>query len=266
MNKGLIFDIRRFSVHDGPGIRTTVFFKGCPLTCCWCHNPEGQFSQPESFTRKIEFEDRIFEEEQTAGSWMSVEDVLEKILEDKVFYDESGGGVTFSGGEPLMQPEFLQEILRMSKTASLHTALDTCGYAEQEVVSGIMDLVDLFLFDIKLLNKELHMHYSGVPNHPILDNLELLCDKGKNIIIRFPVIPGITDTEDNICQLKNLLTLYNGHIHEIDLLPWHSFAKGKYSRFNKSNKMEEVPDLKVESLEGLKKELERTGLIVKIGG
>ena len=197
---------------------------------------------------------------------MTVEDVMEKILEDLVFYDESGGGVTFSGGEPLMQPEYLYDLLSACKTAGIHTSIDTCGYAEKEVVLRIAGLTDLFLLDLKLLDDALHREYTGVSNQCILDNLKILCEHHKQVILRFPVIPGITDTETNIRNLKKLMKDYSGQIHEIDLLPWHSLAKGKYSRLQKSNPMEHIPDLEPESLESLKQELGVTGYSVKIGG
>lgn len=265
MNKALIFDIRRFTVHDGPGIRTTVFFKGCPLSCWWCHNPESRDTCPEKSTKHIVLSGRKFEREETTGKWMTVEEVMHDILQDRIFYDESGGGVTFSGGEPMMQESFLYDLLRNCREQGIHTTLDTSGYATRASIENISPWVDLFLYDLKIINKELHIKYTGVPNGSILDNLEFLYRSGKNVILRFPVIPGITDTAENMSDMREFLS----HLRipgtpdlQISLLPFHSMAREKYRRFCKFNPMEGVPDLKKEDLLFLKAEFESIGLKV----
>jgi pyruvate formate lyase activating enzyme len=267
----LIFDIRRFSVHDGPGIRTTIFFKGCPLSCWWCHNPESRLKDPEVSMKSIKLDGKIYPHQEITGHEMTVLDVISEIEKDRVFYDESNGGVTLSGGEPMFQPEFLNELLKELKQQGYHVALDTCGFAEQSEFERILPFVDLFLFDIKLMDDVEHIKYTGVTNERILRNLQFLFEQKKNVIIRFPVIPGITNTPENISAIKSLLK--NSPVHqftnspiEIHLLPYHSIARNKYQRFRVSNKIENMKDLEKEELIPLKKELEKSGFSVKIGG
>jgi pyruvate formate lyase activating enzyme len=262
----LIFDIRRFTVHDGPGIRTTVFFKGCPMSCWWCHNPESQCFRTEEYNRPVILDNRTFLRNEIMGKWMTVEEVMTEIEKDRVFYDESQGGVTFSGGEPLLQDVFLEEMLDLSKEAGMLTTLDTSGYADETVFRRIMDKPDLFLFDIKLLDEEEHKKYTGVSNRDILANLNLLCERENNVTLRFPVVPGITDTPANIDALKDLLSKVKNSIREIDLLPFHSIAAGKYKKMNRVNKTGDLRDVTKNELEVLKKELEEPGVTVKIGG
>lgn len=266
MNKGLIFDIRRFTVHDGPGIRTTVFFKGCPLRCQWCHNPEGQVLDIEETTKTIVLENRTYRKKESTGRWMTNGQVIREIEKDRPFFDESHGGVTFSGGEPMMQIDFLGDLLNRTKAIGIHTVLDTSGYTSRVKFLSIIDKPDLFHYDIKLINNEDHQRYTGVSNLRILKNLNLLCEKGKNPILRFPVIPGITDTRKNIDGVKDLLIKLKDQVHEIDLLPYHGLAKSKYKRFNKPDKLKTTRDLKKEDLTWIKEELEECGVIVKVGG
>jgi pyruvate formate lyase activating enzyme len=268
VNKGLIFDIRRFSVHDGPGIRTTVFFKGCPLTCWWCHNPESQDFKSEQSIRKHLLSGEKFERSETTGRFMTVEEVVDEVVRDREFYEESGGGVTLSGGEPLMQEAFLLELLKALKKKNIHTVLDTCGHAGQKSIMLVSSLVDLFLYDLKVMDESLHVKYTGVSNRLILENLKTLVRSGKKIILRIPVIPGITDTPEN---LRLLMVFFDNlgpkeHIVEIDLLPYHAAAKEKYIKFNKRNKLPHLNTLTKDDLTSLKKELESAGIPVKVGG
>lgn len=239
--KGTIFNIQRFSLHDGPGIRTTVFLKGCPLRCIWCHNPE-------SFKKEIQ---AVFAEERCIGCGIckgvrdeltaencpsgaieiigrdiSVDELMTEIMKDKDYYNTSGGGVTFSGGEPLMQPEFLQAVLKECRKLGIHTAVDTCGYASKENFSAINSLTDLYLFDLKLVNDELHKTFTGVSNVLILENLKYLSRQNKRIFVRIPLIPGITDTEENINGIMEFLKQIK--FGQINLLSYHRFAKNKY--------------------------------------
>jgi len=267
--KGLIFEVRRFCVNDGPGIRTTVFFKGCPLSCWWCHNPESQDFKSETSIRNLILAGERFQRTEITGTFMSVDEVLKEIAQDQMFYDESGGGVTVSGGEPLMQGPFLSGLLKACKQKGIHTALDTSGYAAPGTFDSIADLPDLFLYDLKLMDSELHKHYTGVSNQSILRNLAALFKKKKNVILRVPIIPGITDTPENIRLMKDFIrSLTTGSMMqtEIHLLPYHSLAKEKYMRFCKQNKLEELPDLKKEDLIPLKAEFESIGGMVSIGG
>lgn len=284
MIKGLIFDIRRFTVHDGPGIRTTVFFKGCPLSCWWCHNPESQDFKSENSIRNLVLEGMKFKHTETTGNFMTVDEVMAEMERDRIFYEESGGGVTFSGGEPMMQESFLFALLQAAKSKGIHTALDTSGYANPKAMQHIAPLVDLFLYDLKIMDDALHRKYTGVSNKMILENLKFLYGSGKQVILRFPVIPGITDTPENIGQIKEFISTLKGHKvtesedhhftpsphHQlpllIHLLPYHSTAKEKYRRFCKTNQLEGVHDLSKEDLLPLVKEFEQLGLQVFTGG
>jgi pyruvate formate lyase activating enzyme len=230
---GTVFDIKRYAVHDGPGIRTTVFFKGCPLQCWWCHNPEGIDPAPQ---RILESGIGKIQRKRILGEEMTVNRVLREIEKETIFYDESGGGVTFSGGEPLMQPRFLAALARGCRELGIHTALDTCGHAPTALFDEIRADVDVFLYDLKLIDSGLHRKYTGVDNELILENLNRLDEWGEEVIIRFPVIPGITDTPENLRQMgAHLKTLRNRP--RIDLLPYHRMARGKYERLDMAYRM-----------------------------
>lgn len=229
--QGIIFDIKRFAIHDGPGIRTTVFFKGCPMKCPWCHNPESQKKCPERVTNNGKKE--------IIGEKRSVDEVIAEIEKEVVFYDESRGGVTFSGGEPLAQPRFLQALLKECRKRDIHTTLDTTGYVSPKTFKSIMDKVDMFLYDLKIMDDKKHIQCTGVSNRLVLENLKILSKKGKKVIIRFPVIPGITDTEENIKKVGTFVSSLK-NIEEIDLLPYHRIAEGKYLHLKKENKMKEM--------------------------
>jgi len=300
--KGTIFNIQRYCVHDGPGIRTTVFLKGCPLRCWWCHNPEGL--SPSRDLAYIEFrcircgtcvrvcprhaielkEGKIvFDRSRCVkcgicanycptsaltiiGREITVSELMNEILKDVLLYDYSGGGVTFSGGEPLYQPEFLKAAIIECKKHRIHVALDTSGYAPPELFDSIAKHVDLFLFDIKLVDEQDHIKYTGVSNKLILRNLKSLVEggRGKDIILRFPVIPGITDTEKNIKLIEKLLIELR-KIEEIDLLPYHDVSE-KYARLGMEYRMPVRKAPPRERLEYIKERFEALGLYVKIGG
>jgi pyruvate formate lyase activating enzyme len=270
--RGLIFDIRRFSIHDGPGIRTTVFFKGCPLRCLWCHNPESQSPYPELITQprrctlceeclQVCPNGAIFrdgdliltdrekcqlcqacartchaEARQITGQEMSTAQVVAEILRDIPFFEQSGGGVTFSGGEPLFQPEFLTRLLRECKEYEIHTALDTCGFAPFSILDGIRALVDLFLFDLKHLDNARHQELTGVPNQQILENLELLSRLGHQIYLRIPLIPGLNDDPVHLHALARYAADLPG-VLRVDLLPYHPTGLEKYTRLDKPTLM-----------------------------
>lgn len=234
----LIFDIRHYTIHDGPGIRTTVFFKGCPLRCWWCHNPESQEVNVEQVSVRKMLDGKRFERELAVGSWQSAGEVMKEIEKDAVFYEESGGGVTFSGGEPLMQAEALQELLSFCRDKGYHTTIDTCGHAEPVALQKVMELADLWLFDLKLMDDARHVEYTGVSNELALKNLETLTLAGKEIIIRFPLIPGITDGNDNLEAIVKLMVRLG--LKKIDILPYHSIARDKYRRIGKEFLLESV--------------------------
>jgi len=300
MKKGIIFDIEKYAIHDGPGIRTTIFFKGCPLRCWWCHNPEGQDSKPELIYRKnrcigcgecvkncsrvalslVAQHISINREKcdlcvkcsqicssdalSIVGKEMTVEEVIKEIEKDMIFYDESDGGVTFSGGEPLQQPSFLSALLDECKERDIHTAVDTCGYASNEIVDRIRGKVDLFLYDIKIMDDAKHRKYTGVSNKLILENFRRLAKNGSNLLVSFAIIPGVNDDEDNITRTANfILSLSN--VKNLSLLPYHRAGLEKYKNLNKSYRLDKIRPPSSQKIKLIKEKLEAFGLTVKIG-
>lgn len=253
-DKGIIFDIKKFAIHDGPGIRSTVFLKGCPLKCWWCHNPEGQALQPEEMQGRS-----------TVGREVTVKEVIEEVEKDEVFYNQSDGGVTFSGGEPLMQPEFLKQLLVECRKRGIHTVLDTSGYAPTQIFTSFIKLVDLFFYDLKIIDDTQHLFYTGVSNKLILDNLTELNKANKKTNIRFLVIPGITDTEENVKAMTGLISSLNS-VEEVNLLTYHKLAGEKYRKLGKKYRMGNVNTISLEGLEKVKKTFEQHGYKTTIGG
>jgi len=239
MADGIIFDIKRYAIHDGPGIRTTVFFKGCPLDCRWCHNPEGKKCEPETIVVRNRREGPGTgkkRKKETFGRKVTVEDLMTEFRKDAIFYDQSGGGVTFSGGEPMMQMEFLSVVLRACKSDGFSTALDTCGHVPAEDLERISGLVDLFLYDLKIIDDRRHVKYTGVSNSLILDNLVMLSQKGNKIILRIPLIPGITDTDANLMDILKFIESIKS-VNEISLLPYNKLGEDKLDKFGMKNKL-----------------------------
>jgi pyruvate formate lyase activating enzyme len=264
--KAMIFDIKRFAIHDGPGIRTTVFFKGCPLACWWCHNPEGQRPEPEVVLRKCTSGGVVVgTEPETIGEEITLGNLMHEIEKEAIFHDESGGGVTASGGEPLMQAEFLRAFLDACRERGIHTAVDTCGYAPRDVFNRIANGADLFLFDLKIIDERMHEEYTGTSSYLILKNLKTLSDWGRRTFIRFTVIPGITDTEDNVRDVMEIIS-YCNNVEEIDLLPFYNYGDEKYRRLNRENRMRGVVPPTNERMEELRARFDVLGKKVKIGG
>lgn len=248
--RGIVFNTRSFSVHDGPGIRQTIFFKGCPLKCLWCHNPESQAFGVETMQNNQKVGDKTFIQIQTVGYETTVKNVMQSIKADIPFFEESGGGVTLTGGEPLAQPEFAIELLRVCTAEGIHTAVDTCGHVPQNTIVQSMPFTNVYLFDLKLADSLKHKKYTGVGNELILKNLELLSSAGKTIIIRIPLVDGVTDTKENINDLKDIIANTKG-VSRIDLLPYHSLAKHKFSKQGKEyklNKMGNYPKRKAQEI------------------
>ena len=300
IKRGIIFDIKKFAIDDGPGIRTTIFFKGCLLRCWWCHNPEGQLSTPELMYRRTRCDScaecvRICPEEAIScplkrisinrdhcnlcgkccqvcptgalaitGKQVSLEEVLREIDKDSIFYDESEGGVTASGGEPLLQLDFLNTLLKECKDRNIRTAVDTCGYASHDAIDKISDRVDLFLYDIKTMDEKKHVKYTGVSNRPILENLKRLAENGSNIQVRFPIIPGINDDKENVTETAEFVA--SCRIKNISLLPYHRAGIEKYKGLSRAYKLKKIQTPSDQDLNLIEEELEAFGLKVRIGG
>ena len=264
---GLIFSIKKYSIHDGPGIRVTFFMKGCPLNCLWCHNPEGISAIPETISKVNKLGDREFKSEEIAGRFYSPENIIETLEKERVFIDQSGGGVTFSGGEPMSQPEFLLETLRLCKSKGYHTAVDTSGYASSEDFVSIIPYTDLFLFDIKHLDDAEHLRFTGVSNVQILSNLRLVLDKVKSVMIRIPVIPGYNDSPGHLKRLRDFISATKTPaLKKISLLPFHKTGSSKYERFNMPYRIGDVLPPSREKMAELKIFFQESGVNVKIGG
>lgn len=299
MIKGLVFNIMRFSLHDGPGLRTTVFLKGCPLSCWWCHNPESQSARPQVMYAAhhcigcgdcvpacahgaLRFNNGpvrdpdlclqcgecaaqcLTDARRYVGEWMGVEEVVRQLRRDIVFFDQSGGGVTFSGGEPLMQPDFLEAALRACRAEGIHAALDTCGFARPETLGRILPLADLVLFDLKLVDPERHQQVTGVSNHVILENLSLLVKAATPLIVRIPVVPGVNDDEQNLCESLELLACLG--VKRVDLLAYHEAGTDKYQRLGSKYRLPNLKPPAAPTMENLSQRFCRAGFAVRIGG
>jgi len=264
---GFIFDIKKFSIHDGPGIRTTIFFKGCPLNCWWCHNPESQKKEPEEFPGCTFRGSMSYpsNNRNVIGKKVCVDEVMREIEKDFPFYEESSGGATFSGGEPMLQTEFLYELLKRCKAKDIPTAVDTTGYTSFNNFEKIYDTTDVFLYDLKLMDEQKHIQYSGVSNKLIHQNLERLTSNGKKVVLRIPIIPGITDTDENINQTIDYISLLK-NIAEINLLPFHRTANSKYEKMKKENKLPNIKPPANEEMNRLKDRFSSLGANIKIGG
>lgn len=228
---GVIFDIKRFAIHDGPGIRSTVFFQGCPLDCPWCHNPEGKnqlncsdLSRPEKL-RNYNLRCRCLTPEQ----------LIQEVEKDRIFYDQSGGGVTLSGGEPMMQAEFVNDFLMLCKGKGYSTVLDTSGYCSYNDIEMVVDLVDTFYFDLKLADDSRHRELTGVSNRGILRNLRKLDRAGADIVIRVALIPGYTDSRTNITGIAEIISGLN-NIGRVGIIPYNSMCEDKVRRFGMENR------------------------------
>jgi pyruvate formate lyase activating enzyme len=267
MMKGLIFSIKRYSVHDGPGIRVTLFMKGCPLSCRWCHNPEGISPDIESLLETKKVGEKEFSHPAQVGKYYSIEEILVILDKEKIFFQQSGGGVTFSGGEPMIQLEFLREALKTFHAIGIHTAVDTSGYCPEAGFREIMPYTDLFLFDIKHLSEKKHLEYTGVSNRLILKNFRMLLESGKELMVRFPVIPGINDDPDHLKELKKfLIESKSGNIKKLNLLPFHRIGVSKYRKLGLVYQMRDIDPPSSARMKELKDFFSETGLKVKIGG
>lgn len=258
MNKlcATIFDIQRNSFVDGPGIRTTVFFKGCNLNCKWCHNPESQSFKKEILfyqnrctgcgrCKNITIEDTDFRcfnsAKEFCGKEYTVDDIFREVQKDRAFFEASGGGVTFSGGECMLQIDFLVEILKKCKENGIHTAIDTAGHLPFEYFERVLPYTDLFLYDIKLMNEQKHKEYTGVTNQLILKNLIKLLQSDARVWVRIPLIHGVNDTEEEALNIRAFFDA-NGYPENTEPLPYHSMGEHKYAALGRIGEKFDAPD------------------------
>jgi len=296
--EGCVFNIQRFSVHDGPGIRTNVFLKGCPLRCIWCHNPEGlsakrqmKFSADKCIgcgdcVDVCDYGGHLFHDKmhmvdfsrcvacmkcsdvcpanaiEADGVIMTVDSVIKEVLRDKSFFESSGGGLTLSGGEPFYQPEFALEILKAAKAEGINCAVETCGMASTEVFERAAALVDLFLFDYKATGEELHQKVTGASQKQILKNLKTISSFGADVILRCPIIPGINDNEEHYMGIAETAEKYS--VKEINIMPYHSLGNGKREKLGMTIEFT-AETMKYEYAEYVRKQIEKhTNITVKV--
>jgi pyruvate formate lyase activating enzyme len=298
--EGRILRIERFAIHDGPGIRTTVFLKGCPLRCAWCHSPESQLAQrefmpqpercvrclgctaacPHHAVRPAAERGEVAPDACTTcgacaeacptgarelvGRAMSVDALMAEIERDRIFYDESGGGVTFSGGEPLMQPAFVREMASACRMSGIHVAVDTCGHADTAALVDVARDTDLFLFDLKMMDEERHRAFTGASNARILANLERIAAVHGNIQVRFPLIPGVNDDDANVREMGAFLASLR--LTRVDVLPYHRAGIAKYERLQRPYPLPDTQPPTADQVSRAVRLLESCGLIVRPGG
>lgn len=302
MSESLIFDIKRYAINDGPGIRVVIFFKGCNLSCAWCHNPEsispkaekmfaparcircgscvevcpekaitltpeGIVTDPETCkvhgrcadvcpTRAIEMSGRV----------MTVEEIMNAIEKERVFFDHSGGGVTFSGGEPLLHIPLLTKLLDECGRRGIHRAVDTAGNVSSKVITDVAERIDLFLYDLKMMDPVLHRKWTNTSNDRILSNLILLAERGSEIIIRIPLMGGINDTEENIDQTARFLASLAGDRKQVNLLPFHKIAQNKYMKLGRPDSFELFSEPGSERLAAIAGQFAAYGIKATVGG
>ena len=300
--KGIVFNIQKYSIHDGPGIRTVVFLKGCPLRCEWCSNPESSQTDIEIMYNseicmlckqcifvciinalKLDEENQFININRIecdkcgkcveicpsgaltlAGRYMTVEEVLQEVKKDTLFYRKSGGGITLSGGEPGSQPDFSEAILKSAYSMGIHTAIETCGYYSEEILKRLVKWTDIFLYDIKHIDDLKHIHGTGVSNKLILNNFRKLIESGASVIVRIPIIPEFNATKEDMRLIGQFLLEVNG-FKEIHLLPYHRLGNSKVTSLGKAKKIKRklLPE---KELFDLKEVLTQFGFKVQIGG
>lgn len=293
--EGVIFDIQRYSLHDGPGLRTNVFFKGCPLRCGWCANPESQQPQPElalfahncitcgqfekpcpvcwsgSRTRELEqkFNRRVTLCPSGAIHWLGRQrtagEVMAEVLRDAPFY-EDGGGLTLTGGEPTMQPALALALLRLAKAEYISTALETCGHTQWPVLEQLTPYLDHILYDLKHTDPDIHHTFTGLDNRLILENLRRLAAGGAPVTIRVPLIPGFNASVESLRAIAQFVLSLNGPVQHVDLLPYHTLGQAKYAALGRDYPWANQPRLTETEVAPLAKEIESHGLTVTIGG
>jgi pyruvate formate lyase activating enzyme len=255
--RGRIFDIQRFSVHDGPGVRTIVFLKGCPLRCRWCCNPESQSYEIEKMTQNGTVK--------TVGRDVTVDEVMQTVIKDRIYYRRSGGGLTLSGGEMLMQPEFALALLKAAKQNGITTAVESTAFAPFSTIEKLLPYIDTFLMDIKHIDSAKHKEYTTKPNELILENAYRIAKSGTHLIVRTPVIPGFNDTADEIAAIARFASSLPG-VNEMHILPYHRIGQDKYAGLSREYTLAHLTPPPTEQMEGLLKVVRSYGLEGKIGG
>ena len=255
--KGRIFDIQRFSVHDGGGIRTIVFLKGCPLRCKWCCNPEGQHYDIEKMT--------LGGKEKIVGRDVTVGEIIDVIERDRVYYRRSGGGLTLSGGECLAQPDFAVALLKAAKERGINTAIESTGFADFSVISRYLPYLDIYLMDIKHMNSAKHKEFTSQPNEKILENARKITNAGTRLIVRTPVIPTFNDTKEEIAAIAEFARSLRG-VKEMHILPYHRIGMDKYKGLGREYSLTGFDPPSKELMNELLEVVESYGLKGQIGG
>ena len=302
MAQPLIFDIKRYAIHDGPGIRATIFFKGCPLNCQWCHNPESISPKIQklftvakcigcgeccrvcpvnacSLTAEGVVTDHALctlcgkcaeacptLAMEMSGRYYPVSELLQIIEKERPFFDQSGGGVTFSGGEPLLYPEYLSDILKACGKKGIHRAVDTSGFVEKETLLKVAQHTDLFLYDLKVIDAQKHQRYTGVDNRLILDNLKTLAEYGAEIQIRVPLIGGVNDDDDSLTAIASYVADLPGEKRAVNLLPFHDVAKGKDEKLGQRRDLAALYEPGADALQRVAEIFADHGLTATVGG
>ena len=255
--KGRIFDIQRFSIHDGPGIRTIVFLKGCPLRCKWCCNPESQRFEIEQMTMNGKVK--------TVGRDVTAGEVIDEVERDRMYYKRSGGGLTLSGGETLTQPDFAVALLALAHERGINTAIESTGFADFSVIERILPHLDLYLMDIKHINSDKHKAFTGQPNDKILANAQRIARSPVKLIIRTPVVPGFNDTEEEISAIARFAASLPG-VEEMHLLPYHRIGSDKYKGLGREYSLSHIEPPPQDHMQKLLEVVNRCGLRGQIGG
>jgi glycyl-radical enzyme activating protein family protein len=251
-DKGLVFNIQKFSIHDGPGIRSVVFFKGCPLKCFWCANPESQLKKPE------EMWDNSLKRPTTVGKYMTVEEIMEEVLKDVMFYEESGGGVTLSGGEVLYQVDFAIELLKALQLRGIHTCVETTGVCNPKKFQEFIKHVDMIYMDYKHYDSQAHLRGTGGRNEIVKQNIQYAIHHHQNVVIRIPIIPSFNDSLEDAQHFAD--DFHEMGINKIELLPFHQYGENKYKFLNRDYVLKDIPQLHTEDLDEHKKIMEKNGI------